>query len=569
MKMSTMTHKQSVASICLVVLAVCLLLPNLGGPYLWQDEAETALVARTIWTHGIPQVTDGHNYFYQTPDNTGAVENVWAWTPWLQFYVAALSLKLFGENQFAARIPFVCIGLLSLLIFFRCLAGVFDFRTAYLSTLLLILCVPFLLYLRQCRYYALVIFATIWAMNALTGIIRSQKGSGFSLVIALFIMFHSNYMNWLAFCGALFFFLFLKSDKPHFKKIILLILAISALIQLPWFFFFKTLEPPSTFWLAGFLKNTALLGVLYFYEINSYVTPLLVFLIPLILLILKKGNFREEQAVSRLNFLYFNVILIFITIGVSTLGPSFNLRYLCPVIPNMILLMAVILMTVIKRSLLVGLVLTALTVCTNALNLPLDLLFNRIPAYRTHGLNARDTLKPPLLNYIRELVRPIEDPMSAIVQFLKTNAVKEDVVAMTYGKYPIMFHTGLRVIGGLSAEGLHRSEKAKWIIPRKHILSVYDGMVMLHFIDHLAWHRYEKIPLAVNDYPWGFIPEPRLRQSTRRLFDKQQAVTIYRRLLASESSTDTTAPSLFYDLPSKRIYEDVRVLRDQVGKYLA
>ena len=51
--------------IFLLILSAVLIFTHLGSASLWEDEAETALVAQTIPVYGIPKITDGMNYFYQ------------------------------------------------------------------------------------------------------------------------------------------------------------------------------------------------------------------------------------------------------------------------------------------------------------------------------------------------------------------------------------------------------------------------------------------------------------------------------------------------------------------------
>src|SRR3989338_6059637 len=72
---------------------------HLGSVYLWEDEAETALVAQTVLQEGIPKITDGLNFFYQEQGKRVGYGDIWAWTPWLQFYVTAASMRLFGKSE--------------------------------------------------------------------------------------------------------------------------------------------------------------------------------------------------------------------------------------------------------------------------------------------------------------------------------------------------------------------------------------------------------------------------------------------------------------------------------------
>ena len=52
--------------LCVILLgSLCLLLANLGNQYLWEDEAQTALISKTILTEGVPRGYDGKNFFSQ------------------------------------------------------------------------------------------------------------------------------------------------------------------------------------------------------------------------------------------------------------------------------------------------------------------------------------------------------------------------------------------------------------------------------------------------------------------------------------------------------------------------
>ena len=50
--------------------------------------------------------------------------------------------------------------------------------------------------------------------------------------------------------------------------------------------------------------------------------------------------------------------------------------------------------------------------------------------------------------------------MEGIVSYLSENAEEDDVVAITYGDMPLKFYTDLRVVGGLTGEGLSPAKNA-------------------------------------------------------------------------------------------------------------
>lgn len=119
----------------LLVAGLVLLLTNLGNIYLWQDEAETALLSQRLGTYGLPLAFDGRNLVRQAPmDIQYTADYVWVYHPWLPFYWTALSFKLFGSTTFAARLPDALAGLGTVLLLYHSIRRHFrDQRLAMLS----------------------------------------------------------------------------------------------------------------------------------------------------------------------------------------------------------------------------------------------------------------------------------------------------------------------------------------------------------------------------------------------------------------------------------------------------
>lgn len=170
----------------LLLLPPLLLLPSLDDSLLWQDEAETALLARQVLAHGVPVATDaGRSLSDQIDRADVSAEGLWIWSPWLPHYVTAASFALFGESTRTARLPFALAGwatvLLSYPVFRRLTA---SRSTARLAVLLLALSVSFLLLSRQCRYYALSALLSV-AFLAAYNAARPHRGfAGMALAAA-------------------------------------------------------------------------------------------------------------------------------------------------------------------------------------------------------------------------------------------------------------------------------------------------------------------------------------------------------------------------------------------------
>jgi len=140
----------------LAALALALLITNLGSGYFWEDEGDTAVLASNILKFGVPKAWDGVTF---TESDKGARLNdelVMISHPWLQYYLTAATFAVFGENNFAARLPFTLAGWLTIIIVYLAVCDLTANKWAgFCAAALLTGSVQFLLYCRQCRYYAL------------------------------------------------------------------------------------------------------------------------------------------------------------------------------------------------------------------------------------------------------------------------------------------------------------------------------------------------------------------------------------------------------------------------------
>src|SRR5688572_6524650 len=82
----------------LVIVAAYLLFANLGRNYLWEDEGDTAVLARNILRHGLPVAWDGVTFTDPDYGQREAFGFVMVSHPWLQYYAAAASFAVFGET---------------------------------------------------------------------------------------------------------------------------------------------------------------------------------------------------------------------------------------------------------------------------------------------------------------------------------------------------------------------------------------------------------------------------------------------------------------------------------------
>src|SRR5437868_2376079 len=88
------------------LISAVFIFTNLGTDYLWEDEGDTAALASNILKFGVPKAWDGAAFL---DSDHGARLNrdlVMVTHPCVQYYLAAGSFLLFGQNTLAARLPF-------------------------------------------------------------------------------------------------------------------------------------------------------------------------------------------------------------------------------------------------------------------------------------------------------------------------------------------------------------------------------------------------------------------------------------------------------------------------------
>lgn len=121
------------------LLAAILILIRLGTPYFWEDEAHTALLAKTILAHGVPKGTDGFHSFSVDPTGGNSdmtSDGTWILTPWLPYYLIAPLAGLPPEGtEWLLRLPFALFGVMTVPLTFFVARRFFGRETALVSLL--------------------------------------------------------------------------------------------------------------------------------------------------------------------------------------------------------------------------------------------------------------------------------------------------------------------------------------------------------------------------------------------------------------------------------------------------
>ena len=163
---------------------------HLGSPSLWGDEAGTGLFARNVLQFGVPTGFDGRNLsIYDGGAELNAQLQV-VKIPWVQFYLAALSLQLFGDSEQGLRALFALLGMAALFPIWACLRKRAP-MPLLLATLTLLL-PQMVLFHRNARYYAVLtlLFALLtWLVCTPELARRKRLGLAAPLMV---LMFHTH-----------------------------------------------------------------------------------------------------------------------------------------------------------------------------------------------------------------------------------------------------------------------------------------------------------------------------------------------------------------------------------------
>jgi hypothetical protein len=185
-----------------LAVAACLALLGLGNNAFWDDEANTALFARNLIGAGQLTAWDGTNVigFRQGAELNDHLLNVYM--PPLQYYVAAGGLRFFGLTTIGGRLPFVLLGLGSVAALILVARWYFRGRVVeWLPALLVALNPAYLMFMRQCRYYAIVSLLTLVILGGWSHPKGSARSGPIAIAIgsvAALLLMLTNYLNAVA-----------------------------------------------------------------------------------------------------------------------------------------------------------------------------------------------------------------------------------------------------------------------------------------------------------------------------------------------------------------------------------
>ena len=182
-------------------LVVLFAFQGLNSHCFWDDEAETAIIAKNLLVTGHLTGWDGrHLCTYR--DGNLLDGNFRPKNPLGMYLATAASFRAFGCSTFAGRFPFVIFGVGALCILFWMLRADYPSLPAFVryGVALTALSTSYLLYIRQCRYYSLCIFFSLLALAFHRASLRNPRWAVLAgLGASLTALFFSHYLIMVCF----------------------------------------------------------------------------------------------------------------------------------------------------------------------------------------------------------------------------------------------------------------------------------------------------------------------------------------------------------------------------------
>ena len=507
-----------------------LLFWNLTDTYLWQDEANTAVLAVRLMKYGKPLAYDGwnllsdDNFAAQDPrtvderarDPEKAVEDcirrgtmtrdhMWTYHPWGQFVVAGLSIAMLGPTTLAARLPFALAGLATVLALYW-LAHRY-LRSSLIATLacaLLTLNAYWLLHARQARYYSLSSLGFVLTLIAYVRWQQRARWGAAMFVVVAWCWFQADYGTVWPVLGVLFADAIVRSLRADWRsawKPAAVGLALAAGIA-PYIFFYELTTRQS-----GQLGTWAhrLKGAVF--NLNEYVVPLLVLLAALVLVIVR---WRRLPALESRLVLIGCAIIASLAVWVATVTPMTYVRYVIMVAPVGALITAWLCVRGLgawaPRFAWAAVAVVALTpwLCR-----PLTLMW-KAPWWAHTGTLVRSELA--LIGSDIFAHRP--DPNRLVIEWLQRNAAPTDEILVNYEDLPMMYYLPNRIRGGIAAFRVEddREVPPTFAVMRRTVPFVHWPV----FQREVARYYWTPVPVRAPDIRWGNNPDPEARIQDRK-----------------------------------------------------
>ena len=499
------------------LLAAVLLSWGLGDKYLWQDEANTAVLATRLLRFGKPLCYDGVNLItvddlfvenlepidlrtkdpkaaiaFQVAHHTFKPDTTWIFHPLGQFVVTAASLKLLGQTTVAARLPFALAALLTVLLLYEWVRRYFGSPLmAQIATTLLIFNSYWILHGRQCRYYSL---SSLFLVLTLIGYSYWQSGGRWgaaAFVISAWCWFQVDYGTLWPVLGVLFLDAFLAAGKNFWRPLIVGV--VLAATVAPFVYDFRL-------WERGGVRHAPWIWLFkgHLFGMNEFVVP---FVILAAAAVLTARRWKKLPSLERRLVAMSCGILVAMLFWVSAVTPDIFLRYTIMAAPIGCAVSAWVLIRGCNFRATGAWVWAAVLILTPWLSLP-------VRVFNTGVYTKREStmLRAELPILWREVFTSRPDPNRAVIEWLKQHAAPTDEILVNYEDLPMMFYLPNPIRGGIAAFRAEDDAKKppEFLVIRRSVPFV-QWPVFQREADRYKW---TEVDLKAPDVIWGNFQDP-------------------------------------------------------------
>ncbi len=491
---------------------------GLADKYLWQDEAQTAVLGERMLRFGRPLAYDGLNLIgvdsfvledtstigqrttsaqaeidYYVGRGVFKSDTIWKFHPWGQYIVAAASLKVLGQTTIAARLPFALAGIITVLLLYRWVRVTFGSPLmAQLAAALLVLNAYWILHGRQCRYYSLSSLFLLLTLMCYTLWQRKARWGATAFVVAAWCWFHVDFGTVWPVLGVLFVDAFV-ADRRNLWRPALVGVALAATIA-PFIYYYRL-------WgrLAVAQERTwQTLFQLTAFNINEYVVAVPILLAAVALI---AWRWKTLPTAERHLLAIACGIIFALAFWVPSVAQTAFLRYVIIAAPLGCLLSAWVLVRGCNSRPTYVWLGAAVLILTPWLSLPLHIL-DPPP----HWYPNRLFFRAELLTLRREIFAPPPDPNRIVIEWLRQNAAPTDEILINYEDLPLMFYLPNPIRGGMAAFRAEDDSKTPptFLVIRKSVGFVHWPV----FQREVGRYQWRSAPLKAPDVPWGNNPDP-------------------------------------------------------------
>ena len=478
--------KTHFALIFLIPFSFLLVFTGLDDTVLQVDEGADTFISTTILKYGYPKHSDGTHYTMPEGD---AFDGIFLYRTWVPYYLQSISLQLFGQNTFSARLPFAILGVLSVWTLYSFTLRWTNRKTvAFFACLLLATSVPTLLYFRTARYVAIPILLTPLLLRFYITIFDKAKWNPVPLTVVSIIYFHTMYVEFAGVIMGMLIHLCVYRNRVTNSNLAKVkgSAIITAVLCLPWLAtipvlvsklseFYTSASPliDTSWW--RFPKHF----FAFLFQVNNYIFP---FILAPLLLISSLKNLRFQ-----VSLLLFCSISVLITASLHSIP---LMQYISACIPMSFVLLAMVVFYLFEKSVARQSALLLVLIFTNLIHvgplLPLKQIATRYPenfAMTAYSLNATKTflretnLKSVFYLYWQELTHRYQGPLDELVRFFETHGKKGETCYIDNESESLALLTGLKMIHDKDLDFRSRPD---WIVLRGNQRNSHPNEVVLN-----------------------------------------------------------------------------------------